>query len=273
MQSYLDLLASVLETGVRKSGPDRHRHAVGLRPAAALRPRRRLPAGDDQEAAPEIHRARAALVPPRRHQRRLPARPGRHDLGRVGRRSGRPRARLRAPVALLGGRGRAHPRPAPRRARRTRPQPGQSPAHRVGLERRRPRPHGARALPLPVPVLHRAAGGRRAAPVAAALPALRRPVPRRAVQHRLLCAAARPRGPPLRLRARHLRACLRRRPYLPQPRRAGARAAVPHAPAPAAAAAGAGGRATCSPSPSTTSRSRTTRPGRPSRPRWPCRRA
>ena len=45
-----------------------------------------LPARHDEEGAPEIDRARAALVPAGRHQRRLPAGERRHDLGRMGRR-------------------------------------------------------------------------------------------------------------------------------------------------------------------------------------------
>jgi hypothetical protein len=46
-----------------KTRPHRHRHAVGVRPPDALRPRRGLPARHHQEAAPEVDRPRAALVP------------------------------------------------------------------------------------------------------------------------------------------------------------------------------------------------------------------
>ena len=63
-------------------------------------------------------------------------------------------------------------------------QPGLAPPHRLGLEPRRHPEHGARAVPRPVPVLRR----RRQALVPA-LPAQRRHVPRRAVQHRQLRAA------------------------------------------------------------------------------------
>ena len=64
------------------------------------------------------------------------------------------------------------------------PQSGFAPADRHRLESGRRRQDGAAAVPLPVPVLRR----RRAA-LLPALPALGRRVPRRAVQHRLLCAA------------------------------------------------------------------------------------
>ena len=156
-----------------------------VRPPDALRPRRRVSAGHDQEAAPEVDRARAAVVPARRDQRRVPARARRHDLGRVG----RCRAASSDPSTACSGAPGAPPdgrtidqicargRPAP-------PRPGLAPHHRQRLERRRARPDGAHALPRAVPVLR----GRRPA-VLPALPAQRRHLPRRAVQHRLLCAA------------------------------------------------------------------------------------
>ena len=90
----------------------RHRHALRVRLPDALRPRRGFPAGHDQEAAPEVDRPRAAVVPARRHQRALPARERRDDLGRVGGRGGRARSRLRRAVALLA--------PPPTAARSTR---------------------------------------------------------------------------------------------------------------------------------------------------------
>ena len=68
------------------------------------------------------------------------------------------------------------------------------------------------ALPLPVPVLCR----RRQA-VLPALPAQRRHFPRRALQHRLLCAADADAGAGLRLPAGRIRAHLRRRPHLLEP--------------------------------------------------------
>jgi thymidylate synthase len=51
MQQYLDLMRHVLEQGPQ-GRPHRHRHALGVRLADALRPGRRFPAADDQEAAP-----------------------------------------------------------------------------------------------------------------------------------------------------------------------------------------------------------------------------
>ena len=63
-------------------------------------------------------------------------------------------------------------------------EPSFAAADRVGVEPGRGRRHGAAALPLPVPVLRR----RRQA-VLPALPAFGRHLPRRAVQHRVLCAA------------------------------------------------------------------------------------
>src|SRR5262245_63762460 len=50
---------------------------------AALRPLARVPVRDHQEAAPALDRLRAAVVPPRRHQRPLAARARRDHLGRV----------------------------------------------------------------------------------------------------------------------------------------------------------------------------------------------
>ena len=66
-------------------------------------------------------------------------------------------------------------------ARRPAPQSRLAPPHRERVEPGGDRPHGAAALPCAVPVLRR----RRTA-VVPAVPAQRRPVPRRAVQHRLL---------------------------------------------------------------------------------------
>ena len=60
-------------------------------------------AAHDQEGAHEVDRPRAPLVPARRDQRPLAAGGGRDDLGRVGRRAGRARARS---TATSGGAGR-----------------------------------------------------------------------------------------------------------------------------------------------------------------------
>ena len=56
--------------GRAQGGPHGHRDAVGLRAPDALRPARRLPARDDEEGARALRRRRAALVRPRRHERR-----------------------------------------------------------------------------------------------------------------------------------------------------------------------------------------------------------
>ena len=101
-QAYLDLLRHVLERGHAQERPHRHRHAVGLRLADALRPRRPLPAAHDQEAAPQVDHPRAALVPARRHERALPAGARRHDLGRVGRRRTATSARSTATSGATG---------------------------------------------------------------------------------------------------------------------------------------------------------------------------
>ena len=54
--------------------PHRHRHAVDLRPSDALQSGGRLSDADHQEAAAEVDRARAAVVPDGRHQHQISAR-------------------------------------------------------------------------------------------------------------------------------------------------------------------------------------------------------
>ena len=204
------------------------------------------------------------MVPARRHQRQVAPGPRRHDLGRVGRRGRRPRPGLRLPVALLADARRPARRPD-RPGRRADPtQPRQPPPHRQRLERRRHPADGAGALPHDVPVLRR-----RGPAVLPALPAQRRRVPRRAVQHRVV-RPAHPHGRPGdRARGRRLRAHARRRPPLLQPPRAGPAPAHPRA----AAAADAHARPVASPSStrstSSTSRSRATTRTPASRPRLP----
>ena len=99
-------------------------------------------------------------------------------------------------------------------------EPRLAPAHRLGVERGRTPGHGPAAVPRALPVLR----GRRPA-LLPALPAQRRPVPRRAVQHRLLRAAHAHGRAADRPGARRLRLDGRRLPHLRQPRGAGPRAA------------------------------------------------
>ena len=78
----------------------------------------RLSAADHQEAPPASSIiVRAAVVPARRHQRRLAAGARRHDLGRMGRRERRPRAGLRLAMARLADRRTAAHRPDRQRRR------------------------------------------------------------------------------------------------------------------------------------------------------------
>ena len=83
--------------------PHGHRHAQRLRPPDAVRPRRGLPARDHQEDAHPVGRSPSCCGSSRRHQRQVAAGQRRHDLGRVGRRQRRPRARS---TATSGARGR-----------------------------------------------------------------------------------------------------------------------------------------------------------------------
>ena len=223
---YEDLLRHVLATGTPQVGPHRHRDAQRLRPPAALRPVGGLPAGHDQAGALPLDRLRAAVVPARRPQRRLAAGARRDDLGRVGRRRTATSARS---TACSGGPGR---RPTAATSTRSasvleqlRSDPDSRRHDRLGVERRRDPADGAAAVPRALPVLRR----RRPA-VLPALPAQRRPVPRRPVQHRQLRPAHAHGRPAGRARGRRLRLDRRRLPHLRQPRRPGARAALPARP-------------------------------------------
>src|ERR1041384_2000199 len=117
----------------------------------------------------------------------------------------------------------APPHPPPRPSRQGHPhQPGFAPPDRERVERGRPPRDGARTLPHPVPVLR----ARRTA-VLPALPAERRRLPRRAVQHRELRPPHHDGGAGDRPRAGRAGAHVRRRASLPEPFRPGARAALP----------------------------------------------
>src|SRR5580704_1540278 len=110
------------------------------------------------------------------------------------------------------------------------PQPGFAPARRLGLERGRHRADEAAPLPLPLPISRE-----RRKIIVPALSALGRHLSRRAVQYRELRALDPPCRARMRPRGWGVRAYLRRRAPLPEPRDPGARAAFARA-APAAEA-------------------------------------
>ena len=119
--------------------PHRHRHDERVRPPDALRPVRGLPAGDDEEGAPEVHHPRAAVVPARRLERQVAAGARLHDLGRMGARGRRPRPGLRRAMALVADARRRPHRPDRRGRQAAEDQPRLAPHHRQRLERGRPR--------------------------------------------------------------------------------------------------------------------------------------
>jgi hypothetical protein len=154
----------------------------------------------------------------------------------MGRRARRPRAGLRAAMALMAGQGRQDHRSDLQCDRDDQAQSGFAPADRHRVESGRRRQDGAAAVPLPVPVLRR-----QWAAVVPALPALGRRVPRRAVQHRVLCAAHADGGASDGLQAGRIHSYVRRRTSLSQSSGAGAAAAVARAPRAAGDEAQSGG--------------------------------
>src|SRR5262249_29648798 len=136
------------------------------------------------------------------------------------RRERRSRADLRVSVAILAGAGGPPHRPALRSGGPDPQESGFAAVDRLGLERRRHSADEATALPRLLSVLR----GRWPARLPA-LPAQRRHLPRRAIQHRLLCFAHASRRAAVRSRRRRFRLGWRRLPSLPEPPRAGCDAA------------------------------------------------
>ena len=171
-------------------------------------------------------------------------------------------ARGRRPTAATSTRSRAS-------SSSSRHEPELAPHHRQRLERRGAARDGAAALPRLLPVLRRPGHRARRAAQAQlpALPAQRRHLPRRAVQHRQLRPAHPHAGAAVRPRRRRLHLDRRRLPHLQQPRRAGRAAALARAAPLSDAARSRAARRRSSTTRSRTSRSSATTRIRRSRPR------
>ena len=170
---------------------------------------------------------------------------------------------LRLPVAQLADAVRRAHRPDQPGAGADQAQPGLAPHDRLGLERGRRAEDEAAALPRAVPVLRR----RRQA-VLPAVPAQRRHLPGRALQHRLVRAADPHDGPAGGPGRGRLRLDRRRLPPVLEPHGAGRAAAVARRASAAAAASSSASPDRCSTTASRTSRSSATTRIRRSRRRW-----